>query len=170
MDYRGMDLRLVVLLCLTISGVLAGAGCGRGQHPEVAKLPARVEVENPGHLRVVVVPMSKKPLPAGELPPLTRAGTRWQHEVLFTETAGVGVQFREVEATVRSLTGVTATRTIPLSSRVEPQGTTPITIEAFLVTSNPDEPGNLSGVQELVFHGQNDRGGQLRVIVRVPLE
>ena len=79
-------------------------------------------------------------------------------------------QFREVEVTVRSLTGVVATRTIPLSSRVEPQRTTPISIAASLVTSNPSEPGNLSGVQELIFLGRNDRGGLIRVIVRVPLE
>jgi hypothetical protein len=157
-----------IKVVLPLAGLLIGAGCE--PLPEMLKLPIQVEVENPGHLRVVVVPMSKQPLAGGELPPSTQAGVRWEHEVLFTETAGIGVQFREVEATVRSLTGFVATRTIPLSSRVEPQGTTPISIAASLVTSNPSEPGNLSGVQELVFLGRNDRGGLIRVIVRVPLE
>jgi len=155
-------------LCLTLALLLAGAGCE--PLPEMPKLPIRVEVENPGQLRVVVVPMSKRPLAAGELPPWAQAGVRWEHEVLFTETVGVGVQFQEVEVTVRSLTGIATTRKIPLASRVEPHQTTSISIEASLVTSHSGEPGNLSGVQELVFLGRNDRGGQIRVIVRLPLE
>jgi hypothetical protein len=134
------------------------------------KLPLRVEVENPGYLQVAVVNPSKRGLTTAELPPLTRAGSRWDYTVRFTETAGIGVQFREVQATVRSLTGITKVLTIPLASRVEPDGTTPISIEAVLTTSNPDEPGNLTGVQELIFLGQDDQGQPVRVIVRVPLE
>jgi hypothetical protein len=100
---------------------------------------------------------------------LQRAGSRWDYTVRFTETAGVGVQLREVQATVRSLAGVKTTRTIPLASRVEPQGTTPILINATLSTSNPEEPENLTGVEDLVFLGQDDRGVPVRVVVRVPL-
>jgi hypothetical protein len=83
---------------------------------------------------------------------------------------GVGVQFQEVEATVRSLTGFVATRVIPLGSRIEPWGTTPVSIHAFLSTSNPDDPGNLTGVQELTFFGRDDDGMPIRIVVRVPLE
>jgi len=149
--------------------LLAGAGCGPHVR-EVAKLPLQVEVENPGHLRVEVVNPTKRPLAPSELTPFQRAGSRWDYTVRFTETDGVGVQFREVQATVRSLAGVTAARTIPLASRVEPQGTTPIFIHATLSTSNPEEPENLTGVEELVFFGQDDRGVPVRVVVRVPLE
>ena len=156
-------------LGLSVAVLLAGAGCEYHVR-EVAKLPLQVEVENPGHLRVVVVEARKRALPAAELPPYQRAGSRWDYTVRFTETSGVGVQFREVQATVRSLTGVRATRTIPLASRVEPGGTTPIFIDATLSTSNPEEPGNLTGVEELVFLGQDDRGAPVRVVVRVPLE
>ena len=157
------------LVGLVVALLLAGAGCEYHLR-EVAKLPLQVAVENPGHLRVAVVGTSKRPLAAAELPPFHHAGSRWDYTVRFTDTSGVGVQFREVQTTVRSLTGVTATRTIPLASRVEPQGTTPIAIDAFLSSSNPEEPGNLTGVQELVFLGRDDHGQPVRVIVRVPLE
>jgi hypothetical protein len=53
---------------------------------------------------------------------------------------------------------------------VEPRGTTPIAIDAYLSTSNPENPGNLTGVQELVFLAQDDSGRPVRIIVRVPLE
>jgi hypothetical protein len=82
----------------------------------------------------------------------------------------VGVQLLMVEATVRSLTGITSTTVTRLPSRVEPQGTTPIQIHAVLSSSNPEEPGNVTGVQELTFLGSDDRGDPVRVIVRVPLE
>jgi len=148
---------------------LVGASC-EYRAPDLPKLPAGIQVDGPPHLRVAVVNPSKRPLAPNELPPLTRAGSRWDYSVQFTDTGGVGVQFREVQATVRSLTGITGARTIPLPSRVEPQGTTPIGIDATLSTSNPETPGNLTGVQELVFLGQDDSGRPVRVFVRVPLE
>jgi hypothetical protein len=160
---------VVQLLWLPVVWLLAGASC-EYRIREVARLPLRVEVENPGHLRVAVVDTVKRPLAAPEVPPSQRAGSRWDHTVRFTDTGAVGIQFREVQATVRSLTGVATSRAIPLASRVEPAGTTPIAIHAVLSTSNPEEPGNLTGVQELVFLGQDDRGVPVRVIVRVPLE
>ena len=169
MLHRGLYGALLWRLGLSVAVLLAGAGC-EPYVREVAKLPLQVEVENPGHLRVVVVDPTKRPLAPSELAPFQRAGSRWDYTVRFTETGGVGVQFREVQATVRSLAGVTATRTIPLASRVEPQGTTPIFIHATLSTSNPEEPENVTGVEELVFFGQDDRGVPVRVVVRVPLE
>jgi hypothetical protein len=160
---------LAVVWRLYLAGLLVAAGC-RYQAPGVPKLPLRVEVENPGHLQVAVVEATKRPLAPGELAAFQRAGSRWQYSVRFTDTAGVGVQFRQIETTVRSLTGVASSRTIPLVSRVEPRGTTPISIDAFLATSDPAEPGDLTGVQELVFLGRDDRGQPVRVVVRVPLE
>lgn len=160
---------MVWRLGLSVAVLLSALGC-EYHVPEVAKLPLQVKVENPGHLRVGVVEARKRALPAAELSPYQRAGSRWDYTVRFTETSGVGVQFREVQATVWSLTGVTATRTIPLASRVEPGGTTPIFIDATLSTSNPEEPGNLTGVEELVFLGRDDQGASVRVVVRVPLE
>jgi hypothetical protein len=156
-------------LGLAAAVLLAGAGCAY-HLPEGPKLPLRVEVENAGHLRVAVVNPTRRALAPQELGPFQRAGSRWDYAVRFTDTAGVGVQFREVQATVRSLTGVAATRTIPLASRVEPEGTTSIAINACLSSSNPEEPGNLTGVQDLVFLGEDDGGAPVRVIVRVPLE
>jgi len=154
---------------LSIVLVILGAGCEYHVR-EVARLPIEIEVENPGNLRVVLVSAAKRPLAAAELQEFHRAGSRWEYVVRFTDTVGVGVEFREVQASVRSLTGITATRVIPLASRVEPNETTPIHIYAILSTSDPEEPGNLTGVQELLFLGQDDRGAPVRVIVRVPLE
>ncbi len=165
----GRGLWAVVVIALSVPGLLAGAGC-EYRPPELPKLPVRIEVESPPHLRVAVANATKRPLAPGELPPSTRAGARWDYSVRFTDTGGLGVQLREVQATVRSLTGISATRTIPLPSRVEPQGTIAIAIDATLSTSNPENPGNLTGIQELVFLGQDDRGLPVRVFVRVPLE
>ena len=156
-------------LGLWVTLVILGVGCAHRVR-DVATLPIQVEVENPGNLRVVVVSATKRPLAAAELPRLHRAGSRWEYTVRFTDTAGVGVRFQEVRSTVRSLTGATTTLTIPLVSRVDPQGMTPIFINATLSTSDPGEPGNLTGVQELLFRGQDDRGGLVRVVVLVPLE
>ncbi|HSD50888.1 MAG TPA: hypothetical protein VLG48_05715 [Candidatus Methylomirabilis sp.] len=148
---------------------LAGASC-EYRAPELPKLPVRIEVEGPPHLKVAVINPTKRALAPNELPPLTRAGSRWDYSVQFTDTGGKAVQFREVQATVRSLTGITATRTIPLPSRVEPQGTTPIQIDAILATSDPERFGSLTGIQELVFLAQDDSGRPVRILVRVPLE
>ncbi len=153
---------------LLAGGLLAAAGCAY-QPPEGPKLPVGIQVENPGHLAVAVVDTTKRPLTAAELRPFERAGFRWDFQVRLTDTAGVGVQLRELQVTVESLSGVTTQRTIPLTSRVEPQGTTPIAVAGTLTTSNPEEPANLTGVEELVFLGQDDRGAPVRLIVRVPL-
>lgn len=158
----------VGLLALFAVGLMGEGGCA-SRAPEVAKLPLTIEVENPGHLRVAVVGTTKLPLTAADLRPFERGGSRWDYRVEFTETAGVGVQFMVVEATVRSLTGVTATAVTRLGSRVEPLGTTPIQIHAVLASSNPDEAGNVTGVQTLTFLGVDDRGDPVRVIVRIPL-
>lgn len=154
---------------LLVVGLLGGAGCA-SRPPEVAKLPLTIQVENAGSLRVAVVGASKQPIPAAELRPFEHGGFRWDYSVQFTDTAGVGVQFMLVEATVRSLTGITASTVTRLASRVEPLGATPIQIHAVISSSNPDEPGNVTGVQALTFQGVTDRGDPVRVIVRVPLE
>lgn len=166
---RIQDWSRLVPRALLVVGLLGGASCA-SRPPEVAKLPLTIQVENPGHLRVAVVGAAKRPLAAAELRPFERAGSRWDYSVQFTDTAGVGVQFMLVEATVRSLTGITATTVTRLPSRVEPMGTTPIQIHAVLSSSNPDDPGNVTGVEELTFLGVEDGGRSVRVIVRVPLE
>jgi hypothetical protein len=162
---RGLPWRLALSIALMLFTVRCVSSV-RG----VSKLPLQVEVENPGHLQVAVVETRKRPLTAPELSPFERAGFRWDHMLGFTETDGIGVQFREVQATVRSLAGLTATRTIPLASRVEPRGTTPISVDATLSTSHPEEPENLTGVEALVLLGQDDRGVPVSVVVRIPLE
>jgi hypothetical protein len=47
---------------------------------------------------------------------------------------------------------------------------TRILVSAELSTSDPGEPENLTGVQELLFIGRDDLGGPVRILVRVPLE
>jgi len=135
----------------------------------LATLPVRTEVEGPPYLRVVVTDWQKRPLTASEMSPMERAGFRWDYLVQITDTGGMTTQFREVTATVRSLTGFRSTRTFPLESRVDPHGTTPITITARLSTGNPDEPGNLTGVEELSFLGRDDDFKLVQLVVRVPL-
>jgi hypothetical protein len=137
--------------------------------PEMATLPVRTEVEGPPYLRAVVIDWQKRPLTAGEMSPMERAGFRWDYTVQISDTAGMTVQFREVTASVRSLTGFRSTRTFPLESRVEPHGTVPIAIHARLSTSNPEDPGNLTGVEELTFLGRDQDWRLVELIVRVPL-
>jgi hypothetical protein len=156
------------LFCAALVAGLLAAGCAY-LPPEGPKLPVGIQVENPGHLAVAVVDTIKRPLAAADLHPFERAGFRWDFQVWLTDTAGVGVQFRELQLTVKSLSGVTAERTIPLTSRVEPRGTTPIAVTGTLTTSNPEEPENLTGVEELVFLGQDDQGAPVRIVLRVPL-
>ncbi len=153
---------------LLAAALVLAAGCQYAP-PPLPRLPIQVEVENSGPLRVAVVDTVKRPVPAVELSGFLKAGVRWTYTVQFANTGSVGIRLLEVEATVESLSGVTSTRTIPLPSRVEPGGTTPVAIEAVLTTSNPAEPQNLTGVQRLVFLGRDDRGNPLRVTVRVPL-
>jgi len=154
---------------LAVVSLLVGVSCAPPIRP-MAKLPLQVEVETPGFLQVAVVDTVKRPLAAGELPEFHHAGVRWSYTVRFSNTGQEGVRLLEVQATVRSLTGVVSQRTFPLPSRVEAGGTTPIAIEAVLSTSNPKERGNLTGVQELAFQGRDDAGQALQVVVRVPLE
>ncbi len=167
---RGRGRRGIGRLFNTVlaAGLLAVAGCGY-RPPEGPKLPVGIQVENPGHLAVAVVDTVKRPLTTAELQPTERAGYRWDFQVRLSDTAGVGVQFVELQITVQSLSGVTAQQTIPLRSRVEPRGTTPIAVAGVLTTSNPEEPNNLTGVEELIVLGQDDRGAPVRLIVRVPL-
>ncbi len=156
------------LSCAALVAGFLAAGCAYVP-PEGPKLPVGIQVENPGHLAVAVVKTVKRPIPLGELRPFERAGVRWDFEVWLTDTAGIGVQLRELQVTVRSLSEVTAERVIPLASRVEPRGTTPIAVAGTLTTSNPEEAENLTGVEELIFLGQDDQGAPVRLIVRVPL-
>lgn len=174
MRFQGRTHRARILGCMLL--ILAGAGLGAGctllfpdGAREVAKLPLRVEVEGPPYLRVVVTDWQKRPLAAGEMSSMERAGFRWDYTVQITDTAGQTVQFREVTASVQSLTGYRSTRTFPLESRVDPHGTVPVTIHAHLSTSNPDEPGNLTGVQELTFLGRDEHWKLVELVVRVPL-
>ena len=166
------EARFLAGLLLALGSAALAAGCTL-LYPdgarEVAKLPVRVEVEGPPYLRVVVTDWRKRPLAAGEMSALERAGFRWDYTVQITDTAGQTVQFREVTASVRSLTDYRSTRTFPLESRVDPHGTVPITIHAHLSTSNPDEPGNLTGVQELTFLGRDENWKLVELVVRVPL-
>jgi len=100
---------------------------------------------------------------------MERARVRWDYVVQITDTAGKTVHFSEVTATVRSLTGYRSTRTFPLESRIDSKGTVPITIHAYLSTSNPNEPGNLTGIQDLTFLGHDENRNLVELIVRVPL-
>jgi hypothetical protein len=156
-------------LGLWIALVILGVGCAPRVR-DVARLPVQIEIEFSGNLQVVVVGATKRSLAAAELPPSLRAGSRWEYTVRFADTVGVGVRFQELRSTVRSLAGAATTRTIPLGSRVEPNGMTRILVSAELSTSDPGEPENLAGVQELLFIGRDDLGGPVRILVRVPLE
>jgi len=152
------------LLALTV----LGAGCAHETQP-AAQLPSQPIVRAPADLRVAVVGITKRPLAAGELAPFERAGLRWEYGLQIADTGKVGVRLEQVQNSVRSLSGVASTKTIPLPSRVEPNGTTTIDIRAVLSTSNPEEPGNLRGVQELVFLGRDDQGRPVQFTVEVPL-
>jgi len=132
-------------------------------------VPSQVMVQAPDHLRVMVAHMRERPLGDTELAQFERAGIRWDYEVRIMETGGVGVRLEQLQNTARSLSGVQSTETIGLPSRVEPNGTTVIDVRAVLATSNPEEPGNLRGVQELVFRGRDDRGRPVQLTVQVPL-
>ena len=168
MHGKGSRAWIVEAMALAVLAAVLAAACSYPP-PDVATLPVRTEVEGPPYLRAVVTGWQKRPLAADEMSPMERAGFRWDYIVQITDTGGQAVQFREVTATVRSLTGFRSTRTFPLESRVEPYGTTPITINARLSTSNPDEPGNLTGVEELTFLGRDGEFKLIQLAVHVPL-
>jgi hypothetical protein len=154
---------------LAVATLLLG-GCRDYRVQEVAPLPPRVEVEGPDYLRVQVVDMAKQPLAASELPTLQRAGVRWEYKVQFTNSGSTGVRLDEVQDRLRSLTGVATTSATKLPpSRVEPGGTTPITVRATLSSSDVQQKAELQGIQELTFKGQDDGGKPVQVVVRVPL-
>ncbi|MFB3819706.1 MAG: hypothetical protein ACE147_18775 [Candidatus Methylomirabilales bacterium] len=159
-----------ILLAATAAASLFLGACRDYRFEELAPLPPRVEARGPEHLRVEVTDMAKRAVPASELPQFQRAGFRWDYAVRFTETGGVGVRLERLENQLRSQTGVTSTESITLPSRVEPKGSTPITVRAVLTTSDPGQPGNLRGIQTLTFRGRDDRGQPVEVVVRVPLE
>lgn len=151
------------------AGLLALGGCIYPMPRQPLVVP-RLQVQAPEHLTVTVAEMRRLPLAASELGPLQRAGVRWEYEVRFAETRGIGVRLELLRMTVRSLSGTAAHRVQSLPSRVEPFGTTPIKVEAFLSSSDLAARGDLSGVQELLFVGTDDRGGAVQVSLRVPLE
>jgi hypothetical protein len=169
MKLQGKKHRARIVGPMVLAAIAAAAAACAYPPPDVATLPVRTAVEGPPYLRVVVTDWQKRPLAAGEMSPMERAGVRWDYTVQITDTAGKTVQFREVTASVQSLTGYRSTRTFPLESRVEPHGTVPITIHAHLSTSNPEEVGNLTGVQELTFLGRDDEFRLVQLVVRVPL-
>jgi hypothetical protein len=152
-----------------ILALLVLTGCVR-YVPVTPRFPVQVEMEGLGPLTAAVVNTTKRPLTAAELPEYHRAGTRWDYIVRFTNPGRVGVRLAEVLITLRSLSWVETVERVPLPSRVEPGGVTPIAIRAALSTSEPDNPANLTGVQELTFRGWTDDGSPLRIVIRVPLE
>lgn len=154
---------------LAAAGLVLG-GCRDYRFEEIAPLPPRVEVRGPEHLKVEVTDTTKRAVPASELPQFQRAGFRWDYTVRFTETGGVGVRLERLENQLRSQTGVTSTESVTLPSRVEPKGSTPISVRALLTTSDPGQQGNLRGIQTLTFRGQDDRNQPVEVVVRVPLD
>lgn len=173
MEWRsGGALRRTGLLAAGLglaAGLLGLGGCIYPMPRQPLVVP-RLEVQAPEHLTVTVAGMRRRPLAAAELTPLQRAGYHWEYQVRFAETRGVGLRLELLRMTVRSLSGTSAHRVQSLPSRVEPFGTTPISIEAFLSTSDPGAAGDLSGVHELLFAGTDDRGGAVQVSLRVPLE
>jgi hypothetical protein len=158
----------VLLFGLVLVSVLFAA-CRDYRVQEVAPLPTRIEVEGPTGLTAVVADMQKRPLEQKELPALHRAGFRWDYTVRVTNTGSSGVRLEQVDNRLRSLTGVTATETSTLPSRVEAGGTTPISVRAALSSTDPMQRGELQGVQELTFRGRDDAGQPVRLVVRVPL-
>lgn len=163
----------VVLLATAAVGLVLGSvwlpGCVHPPRRE-APVPPPLEIRAPAHLTLEVTEMARRPLPPGQLTPPQRAGYRWTYQLRFSDTGGVGVRLEEVRMTVRSLSGIRADGSQPLPSRVEAHGSVPISLEAFLATSSPDEPGDLVGVHELTFLGTDDRGQSIQIEVRVPLE
>jgi hypothetical protein len=163
----------IVLLAALILGGSAGslflAGCMAPLRREAAA-PPPLQVQAPSHLAVAVTGMTKRPMAPEEFTPPQRAGFRWEYQLRISDTGGIGVRLEALHMTVRSLSGITAGRVQSLPSRVEPDGSTPISLQAYLVTSSPDEPGDLVGVHELTFLGTDDRGRAVKLEVRVPLE
>lgn len=150
-------------------GSLSLAGCVHPPRRE-PPVPPRLEVQAPAYLSLAVVGMTKRPLARGELTPPERAGFHWEYQVVFRNAGAIGLRLEVLRMTVRSLSGITGDRVQSLPSRVEPGGSTPISVQAFLLTSDLGEPRDLVGTHELTFLGTDDRGQPVQVLVRVPLE
>ena len=170
---RQISLSFLRRIALAGIGVVFGAmllaGCVSAPRRE-APVPPRLEVQAPAFLSIAIQGMTKQPMTEKELVPPQKAGFHWECEVVFQNAGAVGIRLEMLRMTVRSLSGTTSSRVQSLPSRVEPGGSTPITVQAFLSTSDLGNPADLVGTHELTFLGTDDRGQPLQVLVRVPLE
>ncbi len=149
-------------------GTLLLGGCV--STPARPQVPPRLEVQAPAHLSIAIQGMTKQPMAEKELTPPQKAGFHWEYEVVVSNAGTVGLRLEMLRMTVKSLSGAASSRVQSLPSRVEAGGSTPITVQAFLSTSDLRDPGDLVGTNELTFLGTDDRGQPLQVLVRVPLE
>lgn len=140
----------------------------------VASMPASgqasPEVHGTSSLSIEVVKMRKRPLRAGELPSGTVRGVRWDYTLRFKDEVGIGVEIvrltMKVMADSKLLTS--AERWFPL--RVDAGGRADAHFSASISTSLPDQPGELTGVHELLLEGRNGRDEEVTITIRVPLE
>jgi len=144
-------------------------GCAYTPRQE-SPVPPRLEVQAPAYLSIAIQGVTKQPMTERELTPPQKAGFHWECEVVFQNAGTVGIRLEMLRMTVRSLSGTTSSRVQSLPSRVEPGGSTPISVQAFLSTSDLGNPADLVGTHELVFLGTDDQGRPIRIDVQVPLE
>lgn len=129
-----------------------------------------LEVQGTASVAIEIVAMNKRPLKAGELPSGTVRGVRWEYTLRFKDQAGIGVEIDRLvmKVTADSKPLTSAERWFPL--RVDAGGAAEAYFSASIATSVPDQPGELSGVHELLLEGRNGRDEAVAITIRVPLK
>lgn len=167
MSSRGPWKKWGFLFLLSL-GLLAGpSACTIPSPPPLP--PATFEMEGAGPLAIDVVKMGKRPLKAVELSPYGAKGFRWDYTVRFRDTGGIGVTISRLRMVVKSDGKPVSSVEQPFQLRIDPGKEVQAFFHATLSTLT-EEAESLTGVHEVILEGKNDRGSEVRITFRVPLQ
>lgn len=131
--------------------------------------PATLGVEGAGPLAISVVKMEKRPLRTVELSPYGTKGFRWDYTIRFRDTGGIGVTISRLRMAVKSDGKPISSVEQPFQLRIDPGKEAQAFFHATLSTLT-GEAESLIGVHEVVLEGKNDKGGEVKITLRVPLQ
>ena len=131
--------------------------------------PATFGIEGAGPLAIDVVDMEKRLLRAEELSPYGAKGFRWDYTVRFRDTGGIGVTISSLRMVVKSNERPISSIGQPFQLRIDPGKEAQAFFHATL-SALTGEPESLIGVHEVVLEGKDDKGGEVKITLRVPLQ
>lgn len=153
------------------SGILALSSLQCMPPPATLKQePRPFHVAGPPYLQAALASQSKRALNPNELAERTRSGSRWDFELVISNSGGTPVAFTKIAMNSRSLAGVGSTQEQAMEFRVAPGDRA--TVQAFgqLSASQADSKVLLKGNLDLVLQGQTEAGEFITLTVTIPLE